>query len=367
MARDLDLRHGGRLRAFARGLRSRHPFILLGAAALTAATLAGLAAWVDRGGYTALPEGRLLRIENDDYAHVTYRLAQLRRSPPEERTAYYFGGSGAMDCIAGERSLGAAIGAAGGGETPVVSLAAHAESLGQTLALVDNLPAGRAVLLVGLAPMRFTTAPEEDARLLSGKPMPIRSERLERLLGERYGMTPSLIAPLPGVLDYVANYARARTLGEDGWWATLTYEPHHQGGAVTKTTAMKRDEAADAMARDRARFAEHGAYNVAVLEELLALAAERGHTVVLFDQPLNTDVAERSWAGVVPAYRTEVRRLAARHDALYLEMDAWRLRDADFGDLYHLVPEARPRWEAIFAKRIARVVEEAGAGGASQP
>ncbi len=325
---------------------------MLGAAALLAAALGALALWVDRGGYTALPEGQLLRIENDDYVHVSYRLAQLRQSPPEVRTAYYFGGSGAMDCIAGGPSLSTAIAAAGGGELPVVSLAAHAQSLGQTLALVDNLPDGPAVLLVGLAPMRFTTSPDEDARLLSGKPMPVRSERLERLL-QRRGMRGSFIAPLPGVLDYLANYARARTYGEHGWLESLAYEPHYQGDEVTKTTAMKRDEAADAVVRDREGFAAHGAYNVAVLEELLALAGERGHAVVLFDQPLNVEVADETWGGVVPAYRREVRRLAATHDALYVDSGAWRLPDAAFGDVYHLVPTARPSWEAAFARALA--------------
>jgi hypothetical protein len=366
VARDLELKPGARLRSFTRGLRSRHPLVLLGAAALTLLALAVLAVWVSRGGYTALPEGRLLRIANDDYAHVTYRLAGLRQSPPDVRTAYYFGGSGAMDCIASETSLSAAIGAAGGGELPVVSLAAHAQSLGQTLALVDNLPEAPAVLLVGLAPTRFTTSPGEDARLLSGKPMPIASERLAGLLRERYGMKPSLLAPLPGVFDYLSNYARARAYGEHGWRATLVYDPHYFDDRVARSTSSKRREAADAIDRDRDLFAQHGAYNVAVLEELLRLAGERGDTVVLFDQPLNVEVGEEDWGGVVPAYRREVRRLAARHGAVYVETDAWRLPDAAFGDLYHLVPAARAQWERVLAARLAPVVGPS-AGAAPAP
>lgn len=321
--------------------------------------LTALSVWVGRGGYTAVPEGRLLRIANDDYAHVTYRLALLRQSPPEVRTAYYFGGSGAMDCIVSEASLSAAITAAGGGGLPVVSLAAHAQSLGQTLAVIDNLPEGPAVLLVGLAPMRFTTAPEDDARLLSGKPMPIRSERLARFLREGYGMKPSLVAPLPGILDFLSNYVRARTSVENGWRATLVYRPHYDDGRVTTTPSMRRAEAEEAMARDRRLFADYGAYNVAVLDELLDLADERDYAVVLFDQPLNVEVGEEDWGGVVPAYRGEVRRLAARHDAVYIEMSAWRLPDAVFGDLYHLAPTARAQWERVFASRLAPVVRAA--------
>jgi hypothetical protein len=362
VARDLELRGRGRLRSFARGLRSRHPLIALCGAALALLAVAALCLWVDRGGYTAVPEGRLLRIANDDYAHVTYQLALLRQSPPETRTAYYFGGSGAMDCIVDETSLGAAIRAAGGGPLPVVSLAAHAQSLGQTLALVDNLPDAPAVLLVGLAPMRFTTSPEEDARLLSGKPMPIRSERLNGFMGERYGMRPSLIAPLPGIFDFISNYARARTRGEHGWRTTLTYQRHYYDDAA-RTASVKRSEAADAMDRDSLLFAEHGDHNVAVLEELLRLAGERRHRVVLFDQPLNIEAGEAEWGGVVPAYQGEVRRLAARYGAPYVEMSAWRLPDAAFGDLYHLLPEARAQWEATFATRLAPLVEKRPATG----
>ncbi|MBN2203597.1 MAG: hypothetical protein JW767_01080 [Thermoleophilia bacterium] len=331
-----------------------------------AALLAALTVWVDRGGFIALPEDRLLRIENDDYVHVTYTLATLRKSPPGERTAYYFGGSGAMDCIVGGPSLGAAVATAGGGELPVISLAAHAQSLGQTLALVECLPDTPAVLLVGLAPMRFTTAPGEDARLLTGRPMPIRSERLASVLGERYDLRPSAIAPLPGILDYIAGYFRARHEGDRGWLTSLAYDPHYQGDRVFKTAVMKRREAAGAIARDRQEYAAHGSYNVAVLEELLALAGERGHAVVLFDQPLNVGVAEETWGGVIPAYRREVRRLAATYDAVYIDSGAWRLPDAAFGDVYHLVPSARRSWEAAFARALAPALRTA-TGSAPAP
>jgi hypothetical protein len=312
------------------------------------------------------PESRLLRITHDDYLHVTYRLAELRDDPPKDLAVYYFGGSGAMEAIVSERSFEAALERAGGGDVTFVSLAAHAQSFGQTIAIVENLPDGAALLLVGLAPMRFTTAPEEDGRLLSGKPLPLESSRLAALLGERYGMRPSRLAPLPGVFDYATNYVRARTLGETGLFEAIEYEPHYYDGSRPPASAdRKRGSAAEEMARDAELYELHGAYNLAALEELLRLAAERGFEVVLYEQPLNVAAGEESWGGVLAASRREAERLAARRGAVYLPMVSLApLGDDAFADLYHLVPEARRRWQAALAGETARCISAAAAASA---
>ena len=95
-----------------------------------------------RGGLTAVDEGRLLRITHDDYVHVSVKVQELKKNPPKTRTVYLFGGSGTMECFVSEASLAAAIARDAGQPVQVVSMAAHQESMGMTLALVDNLPRG---------------------------------------------------------------------------------------------------------------------------------------------------------------------------------------------------------------------------------
>ncbi|HEY5387025.1 MAG TPA: hypothetical protein VIL79_03895, partial [Thermoleophilia bacterium] len=125
-----------------RGFRQRNPLVLVVAALLAAAALFAFQDLLLHGEFTAVSQGRFLRITNDDYVHISYRLGQLKRHPPAGPTIYLFGGSGAMESIVSERSMAAAVQGAGGGKVNVISLSAHEESLAQTLAIIDNLPAG---------------------------------------------------------------------------------------------------------------------------------------------------------------------------------------------------------------------------------
>jgi hypothetical protein len=107
---------------------------------------------------------------------------------------------------------------------------------------------------------------------------------------------------------------------------------------------------------NRTNYAANHEYNLTVLRELLRLAQERGFQPVLYDQPLNTVVAG-DWAGVLPKYRAEVRRIAADYGVPYLHVErTLALRDVDFADLYHLMPPARARWQARLAREVAALL-----------
>ena len=196
--------------AFRRGFRQRNPLVLVAAAALTALFLFLLQVAVTSGAFTAISQSRYDRIHNDDYVHITYELGQLKRHPPKGATIYLFGGSEAMESIVSQTSLARAVAKAGGGQTAVISLAGHQQTLAQTLAIIDNLPRGNALLLVGLAPSRFTTSPAQDVGLLSGKPFIAPSPRLAQLAPQLYGKSASLDGILPGIFDYMISYASQR-------------------------------------------------------------------------------------------------------------------------------------------------------------
>ena len=74
-------------RALVAGLRNRSPLIIAVAALLAVATLAGLQWFVASGTFTVLPERLMLRIPNDDYVHVSYRIAELKATPPTGRSS----------------------------------------------------------------------------------------------------------------------------------------------------------------------------------------------------------------------------------------------------------------------------------------
>ena len=350
---DLD-RPTSRSTAFRRGLAQRNPLVLAAAAVLCLLALAGAQHFFFEGGLTAIPESRLLRHDHDDQVHVAYSVNQLKEHPPQGRVVYIFGGSGAMEAVSGDRSLAAQIERRAGEPVTVVGLANHAQSLAQNLVIVDNLPAGEATLLVGLAPMRFNTSPHEDQVLLASRTLLLRSSRLRELASELFGREAPWTGGLSGAFDYVSAYVRERLSGGPLPGRRVRYLRHYYGrDAPAQDRRAKRASLDSVYEYNRTHYAANHEYNLVVLRELVRLAREKGFDVAFFEQPLNTDVAG-DWAGVLPMYRAEAGRIARVEEVPYLRIErSLRLSDADFVDLYHLLSTSRARWERQMAREIA--------------
>jgi hypothetical protein len=354
--------------AFAGGFRQRNPLVLLVALAC-AGLLVLLAQQVfTQGAFTAVSEGRFLRIENDDYVHLAYKLAELKKHPPQGPTLYLFGGSGAMESIVSQRSLARQLERDGAGKVNVVSLAAHRESLAATLALVDNLPPGQVALAVGLTPMRFTTSPGEDAGLLEGKPIIVRSARLAELGPSLYGKGSRFWGLLPGMFDYAGAYIRERA-DAPFWGVRIPYAHHYwQKGERGALPLAKRRNVLSVLARDQRLYEQNADYNFTVLREILRLAQERGFSVVLWDQPLNGSAAGPDWAGVVPAYRKRAEALAREAGVPYIHpAEVAGLEDGDFADLFHLLDRGRLKWQPSFAKQVTEAISLLGGSAVAVP
>jgi len=340
-----------------RGFRQRNPLVLAAAALLALGALLVFQSALVDGGLTLVSEGRLLRITHDDYLHVAYRVAELKKEPPQQRTIYLLGGSGTMECFVDEQSLAAQVSAASGQGVRVVSLAAHRQSMAMSLALADNLPDGPTVLAIGLAPIRMTTDPKEDARLLSGRPLLVHSPRLESLAQRFYGQSPAALGVIPGFFDYLGSYVKARDgkAGRPGLGDSLAYAQHYYPpGAKGHLPLGKRRNVLYVLEKDVRLYRLHSAYNLAMLEEILKLARERGFSVALYDQPLNASAAGPDWAGVVPAYRAACRGLARKYGVAYLHIERTvKLTDADFADLFHLLAPGRAKWQPEMARQLA--------------
>lgn len=334
--------------------------MLIAAAGLCLLALAGAQHFFFEGGLTSIPESRLLRHDHDDQVHVAYRVNRLQQDPPQGRVVYYFGGSGAMEAVSGDRSLAAQIERHTGQPVTVVGLANHAQSLAQNLVIVDNLPAGEATLLIGLAPMRFTTAPREDQGLLASRTLLLRSARLRELAPALYGREAPWTAGLPGAFDYVSAYVRERLAEGPLPGRRVRYLRHYFGpDAPPEDPHAKRASLESVWEHNRTHYAVNHQYNLLVLRELVELAREKGFEVAFFEQPLNTWVAG-DWAGVLPRYRAEVGRLAHAEDIPYLRIErGLRLSDADFVDLYHLLSASRARWQRQMAREVAGLLRAA--------
>jgi hypothetical protein len=324
-----------------------------------AAALFGLQALVFGGGLTLVDEGRLLRIDHDDYVHVSVKVQELQRDPPPADTVYLFGGSGTMECFVSEASLGAAITHRVGRPFRVVSLAAHQESMAMTLALVDNLPPGPGTLAIGLAPIRLTGKPSRDAALLDGHTLLLRSPRLNAIAPRFFGRGAPRSGALPGIFDYLGSYLRERASGTAPWGSRIAYAEHYYPwGAEGHLPHGKRRNVLYVLAKDAILYRKHADYNFAMLEEVLKLAGERGYRVVLYDQPLNASAAGPDWNGVLPAYQERAAALARKYGVAYVDIGRHvTLRDDDFADLFHLLAPARAKWQRAMARELAAALE----------
>ena len=347
-------------RTFSRGFRQRSPLVLAAAALCTLLAVFAFQGVLFGGGLTAVDEGRLLRISHDDYVHVAVKVQELKQHPPQTRTVYLFGGSGTMESFVSEASLAAAIGRDAGQPVQVVSLAAHQESMAMTLALVDNLPPGPAMLAIGLAPIRVTGTPARDEALLSGHTLLVRSRRLDQIAPKYFGKTAPDTGAIPGIFDYVGSYLRQRAAEGPPWGEKIAYQPHYYPwGALGTSPLGKRRNVLYVLAKDVTLYRKYGDYNFAMLQEILRLARDRGYDVVLYDQPLNASAAGPDWAGVVPAYRKRAEALAKQWGVPYIHIERHvKLDDADFADLFHLLAPARLKWQPVMAREIAATLRE---------
>ena len=352
---------GPRRRALARGLRSRSFLIILAAALLALAALAGLQWFVASGTFTVIPERLMLRIPNDDYVHVSYRIAELKRTPPTTPVVYLFGGSGTLEMIRSEGALAAAISADAGTSVRVVTLAAHAQSMGQTLAIIDNLPRGRGLLAIGLSPNRFTAAPSADASQLSGSPLALTSPRLAALLAGRASLHKRLPGLLTGTFDFVLAYLNQRVISKSPDLLPITYAGHYFTDGPVASFRRRTSGQAIELARERPQYAANIAYNLAALTAAVRAWAREGLQRRLL-RAAPRPRGERTGLERLP--RRLSRRCRARgarpRRALHRRAAPRGAANEDFADLFHLVNSGRDKWTPLIARALAVVLRQGG-------
>ena len=351
----------------ARGLRCRSPLIVLAAALLLVLALATLQWFVASGAFTVIPERLMLRIPNNDYVNLSYKVAKLKRMPPAGPVVYLFGGSGAMEMIRSEDALAGAITADTGLSLQVVSLAAHAQSIGQTLALIDNLPRGRGLLAIGLSPNRLTTAPASDATQLAGSPLALTSSRLAAELSGRVALKQALPGLLPGIFDFACSWLSQRLFTRSPDLLPIDYDNHYfTDGPVASISAKEAGQAVE-LARERPLFAANAAYNLALLVECVRLGREKGYAAVFFEQPLGLEASGPAWEAYLATYRTDLAGVMRRLGVSDINVQPQAgLREDDFADLFHLVNSGRDKWTPPFARDLAHLLKQEALSNSGQ-
>ena len=351
-----------------RGLGDPDLLIVACALLLAAFSLAGLQWMFTSGRFTAVPEERFLRTPRDDWGHVSWQVGSLKRDPPKETAVYLLGGSNVRECIESADGLEKAIQQDAGMATSVHDLGSTEQHFGESMAIVDNLPAKPAVVLIGVNQTRFQYSPAAVAEQLQGRELLLRSQALRGALLDTADRGRWQISILPGIMNHISGWLdkNKRTLAH-GRLPYNRYQEHryHQGQIWSEELKRSKVELwTSTMGRPGGDFEQNVAFNEALLEGMVKLARERGLTPVLLEVPENREIVGDSFAPYKAVYQPFCRDLAARYGGAYLDFnDDIGLVNDDFRDLTHLVESGRAKWEPALAKALVPTLQGTNEGG----
>lgn len=354
---DEPTRHGA-WHDFSRGLRVKHPLLLVASAALTVPCLLVLQWLFASGAYSGVPQERVLRRSGDDYMHIAWSVSRAKRQDSDDPVLCLFGGSSARESVISGPSLAAEVAADGGPQLTGFDFGSSNQNFAATLAAIDNLPRSGGVMLIGLNPGRFAWSPAVNGRQSEGRRILLASAALERAIAELGAPQRTWLGILPGIASYLASYLNEQRASLRRLRLPWTPYKLHRYTVAGRQSIDRKEATVDRWLRVRApAFRRHLDFNVALLDKTVAVARERGFEVVLLELPWNRDIIGDRYTWAQQAYRAPCREIAAAHDAAYLDLNyAVALNNDDFYDLFHLVGDARRRWQSALAERLTAIL-----------
>lgn len=357
--------------AVGRGLADPNPAVVAVGLLLLLGMLLALQWAFTSGFFTRVPEARFLRTRRDDWGHVTYEVGRLKRQPPAKLPVYLIGGSNVREQIQTADTLEAAILAHCGAEVKVVDLGSTNQHFGESLAIVENLPEGPGVVVVGVNQTRFAYAPDVVGVQVKGRELLLRSPALRRFVADNGGPGAYQYTILPGIFNYLSGWIQKNQDAlRSGGLPLNRYLPHRYFQDHVWSPAEKRARV-DLWAGNRGApggdFDQNYAYNADLLEALTKVADERGLTVVFEELPENREIVGDAFARNKDVYQPLVDDLARRKGAFYADFDDdLGLVNEDFRDLTHLVETGRAKWTEGLAEALCPAIAQAGEGEAGR-
>lgn len=350
--------------SFVRGYRNRNPLVLAAALLLLVAALMGLDYVFTSGAWSDVPLKYWLRKSSDDWVYVSWTVGRNKQDPPDKPTIYILGGSSARESITNDRTLERAIRRAGGPDTGVFNLGSANQNFGQSLAIIDNVPDTPATVIVGLNPNRFFASRGLNQKQAKGIELLLESDALRDYVRKESGHYKYTTTIIPGILAYATSYVQEhkRELLE-GKIPEREYGQHRYNLKYIHTDKQKREMVTKWNAERSPIVQKWMDYNLALLDELLKRAEERGVQVVLLELPWNRDIVGHGWDRDFNAYRPRAQALAEKYGVPYVDFnEELGIPNKYFHDISHLVEPGRVIWERRLAKELAKLL---GADGAS--
>ena len=313
------------------------------------------------GLWTAIPVEYCLRDDDDTSTYVSWIVGHNKRVPPTVCSVYLIGGSTAREALLGEASFASDVARLGGERVAAWNASTSNQDFAETLAIVDNVPDTPTWVIIGIGPGRFTASPARSEQEVVGMGLLMKSRSLKRYVADEYGRYTSARTILPGILTYLGGVVGDR-VSSDGA-ARHEYDAFKYTLERSYTPAQKDSMVATWFERAYPRFRANVDYNLAMLEQVVACAQERGLHVVLVELPLNRGAVRGRFDEVLAAYQRPVRAMARERHVPYLDLERDNaIPSSDFHDLMHLVEPGRARWQRRLARELVALMARDDAG-----
>lgn len=339
--------------AFRAGLAEKRPAVALGALLFAALTLGALEFALRRGlVWAQLPEAIVLATEYDDSLHAARVVVRSRADSPAERV-YVFGGSAIREST-DSAQLSRSLQESTQRDVRAYAVGSSAQSLAETLVLIDNLPRGPGLVAIGINHWRFLSGPKLAGQINAGHRSPLPGPSLAAALADA-GQDPGVPLALRGAVVHLKRFLRRK--GRQLLDGKLRETPWKQSRyeAEPLPLAKQREQVRLWLSDYEPQMLDNCAFNLALLPRLVARARQLGYRVVFLSQPLNRvaigDELQRTWAAFEPACARLADELQVPQLDLRDDLDApWHA----FRDLTHLIdPEVCERWNRLLADALS--------------
>ena len=333
------------------GLRHPSRGALLGALAVTVASLAAAASLITEHRVATAPADAWINDPADDYGRLTPRVLRGPDTSSNRLTVWILGASDTREALLGEAGLTRLLHDAHGGPVRAVSLCADGLLLEERAAIIDRLrPPAHGVIVLGINLNQFCR-PVEDLKLASERyRLGFRSE----VFDTEAALAGVTVSPATGHFFYDNRLFFLRRVGLlIPFGHTPAYVEHRSRG----TEGIKGDPWAGRLIPhfSREEFNRHAA--------LVSRLAERnrkanGPPIVLLEIPrldtLEPRLGGPNHAGELALYREELGKFATREGLTYLDPAANAALGRDsFADPAHLGDDpARARFSAAFVSEL---------------
>ena len=352
------------MKGFGAGFRNRNPLVLLVAAALLVPALLGFEYLFTSGAWSVVPLKYCLRNTSDSFTYVSWTVGDNKRRPPRLPAVYLTGGSAAREAIVSGPSLAAEVRRSGGPQIAAWDLGCINQNFAETLAVADNVPDSPTWVLIGVNLDRFAALPAQNEQQVVGRDFLLKSAFLQRYVSDTYGRYKYSYTILPGIVSYLTSYLKKdgkSLLAAKG--LQREYRQHQYTVSKNHSAAQKERMVAKWNAERYPLFRRNLAYNLAMLEQLVALCEQRGVRAVIVELPLNEDVVKGRFDEAVAKYREPVQELARERGVPYLDFNReLAIPSADFYDLSHLVEPGRVLWQKRLAEELVTLLDSGSDG-----